>query len=430
MRLSPLAAALALPLALLATACGSDSGPAAPTADTVSTPDTIPSDDTTQVGADTTETAPPADTVAPVDTTPIPVAPHYPAYCTDKGFKAYSEQFGDLGQGVSAYQAVSRTREPYNVVSFEFYPGFGDSATGPGTYDLTGSNYETCSNCVLVRTGCTEAGGCAKTYYADEGKLVIDQWAPGELFSGHLEGAVLREVTIDSETYHSTPVAGGGIWCLDQYQFAAPIKKPVVGGENLQPVCVADGTGTLVHDNIANYSLPNCYGDMVNLHDTCGQGKALWLMGTAGWCSACKDLINALVAEHGGSLSRAKVAEETPGLDLIIVLGEDNRGANPSQAYCQQYAEGLKLDPAMVVIDHDPAGQDIPLIDPVGYAIPVNSFATTWANINPYLVAEGESVTTATPWHMVLRTSNMEYIWSDNSGGGSLEGAIGELLSE
>ena len=38
---------------------------------------------------------------------------------------------------------------------------------------------------MLVRTGCTSQGSGDKTYYADEGQLVIDSWAPGEKFSGH-----------------------------------------------------------------------------------------------------------------------------------------------------------------------------------------------------------------------------------------------------
>lgn len=440
-RLSCIACCLLLPLALAATACGGDGGTAPPddaaaTADTVDntgTETTSVADDTTATDADPT---PSTDIVGPgQDTTPayVPTEPNYPATCTDTGFTVNEQGFEDAGQGVLIYQAVTTTKDPYTALTFEFYPGSFGGASAPGTYDLTGTNYEDCGNCVLVRTGCSSTtGSCAKTYYADQGQLVIDSWAVGGKFSGHLQDVVLREVTINSSTYHSTPVAGGGEWCLDQYVFEADVAAPVVGGDNTQPTCVAEGTGTLVHDNIADFSLPNCLGKQVALHASCGgETKAMWLIGTAGWCSACHELLTAMVADYGGSLSRKQVKLRYPGLDMLIVLGENQYGSLPTQAYCKAYAEDLGIDPAMVLIDNNPSGVDIPLVEAPGYALPVESFATTWSNINPYLVVDGDTVTTSTPWHIVLRGTNMEYMWSDNVGGnGTLDGTINQLLSE
>jgi len=434
-RLTTLACCLALPVALTTFACGGDGGTSADP-DTSVSADTTEATDTATAADDTTELAdtdptPQADIVGPGDTgsTYVPEEPNYPATCTDTGFNNYAEQFATQ-QGVQIYQAVTTTKEPYTALSFEFYGGEFGGATSPGTYDLNGSNYETCGNCVVVRTGCSAAaGGCEKTYYADAGELVIDRWEVGGKFEGHLQDVVLKEVTIDPETYHSTPVAGGGEWCLDEYVFSADVAAPLVGGENTQPVCVEEGTGTLVNDNVANYSLPNCLGKQVTLHDSCGK-KAVWMIGTAGWCTACHELLTAMVSDYGGSLTRAKVDARYPGLDLLIILGENQYGSEPSQAYCKAYAEDLGIDPAMVLIDHNPDSVDIPLVDPQGYALPVESFATTWENINPYLVAEGETVTTSTPWHIVLRGSNMEYMWSDNVGAGTLDGTLNQLLNE
>ena len=437
-RIASLACCLILPLSLATAACTSGSGTPAGTTDTVGGSDTtVAQGDTAGPSSDATEIdpTPSSDIIAPdtTQTTTEPVAPNYPDTCTDEGFKAYDQQFNDLGQGSMAYQAVTTTKDPYSLVSFEFYPGSFGGASTAGTYDLTGTNYETCGNCVLVRTGCkSTTGTCAKTYYADQGQLVIDSWAPGGKFSGHLEGVTLQEVTIDPNTYRSTPVVGGGQWCLDQYQFSADVTAPVVGGQNTQPTCVAEGTGTLVHDNIAAYSLANCNGEQIDIHAGCGTTKALWLIGTAGWCSACHELFTAMVADYGGSLSRKIVSQRYPGLDMLIVLGEDQYGELPTPAYCTAYAQDLGIDPAMVLIDNDPGGQDIPLINAPGFALPVNSFATTWAHINPYLKDNGDgTVTTATPWHIVLRGSNMEYMWSDNVGSSdTLDGTINTLLSE
>ncbi|TNF32647.1 MAG: hypothetical protein EP329_09525 [Deltaproteobacteria bacterium] len=432
-RLTTLACCLALPVALTTFACGDGGSSSADTQSTADVTEDTGSAADTAVAGDDTATTSTEDTATSADDTYqpyVPTEPSYAATCTEKGFPTYAEQFS-AQQGLQVYQAVTTNKDPYTVLSFEFYAGDYGGASAPGTYDLSGSNYETCGNCVLVRTGCNSASGtCQKTYYADAGELVIDRWETGGKFSGHLQGVVLKEVTIDPTTYHSTPVAGGGEWCLDQYVFEADVAAPVVGGGNTQPTCVEEGTGTLVNDNIANFSLPNCYGEQVALHDSCGK-KAMWLIGTAGWCSACHELLTAMVADYGGSLSRKKVNTRYPGLDLLIVLGENQYGANPSQAYCQAYAEDLDIDPAMVLIDNNPNTSDIPLIDPPGYALPVESFATTWTNMNPYLVAEGDGVTVSTPWHMVLRATNMEYMWTDNLGGAAtLEGTLNTLLSE
>lgn len=412
-----------------ASACGDDGAPANQP-DTVQTTDTSAVDDTSAPG----DSSEPADTAVAPDTTAPPIGPgepNYPANCTHTGFTPFQQQIGVVGSGLTAYQAANRDREPFDLVAIEFYGGEFGGASAPGTYDLSGSNYETCGNCVLVRTGCSSQGGCSKTFYADAGELVVTSWEPGEAgFKGFLDGVVLQEVTIDPDTFRSTPVADGAVWCLDQYAFEAAIAAPIVGGGDTQPTCVAGGNGTLVHDNVADFTLQNCLGESVSLHATCGESKALWFIGTAGWCTACHELLGNIVTQHGGSLTRARVDEVTPGLDILVVLGENQFGDNPSLAYCKAYAEGLGIDPAMVLVDHSVADVSIPLVDPEGYAIPVNSFATLWTHINPYLVAVGETVTTATPWSALLRGSNMEYMWSDDSNNGSFDGVLNTLLSE
>ena len=50
----------------------------------------------------------------------------------------------------------------------EIYGGDFGGPTGPGTYQLDGSNYADCGLCVVGRTNCTQSGGCEKPFYASK----------------------------------------------------------------------------------------------------------------------------------------------------------------------------------------------------------------------------------------------------------------------
>jgi hypothetical protein len=387
-------------------------------------------------GTDPSNPGTPPDT--PPSTTPDP--PSYPPGCSFQGFDATSTMaVVDMSLGETwVYQglAFEPSVEPNALLSVElrqYAPHNGPNV--PGVYDLAGSTYQQGGALVLVATGCKFAsgGGCDNIYIADEGQLVLTAAAPGGRLTGYLEDAVLHEVEID-QNGNSSVVAGGGMWCLDGYQFDEPMEEapeiPAAEGP-AESTCVAGGTGTYIGHNVKNLTLQNCNGEMVELHGACGgPAKAMWIMATAGWCSACSETLNQLAAQHGGSLSRAQIAQATPGMDMLIVLGENAQGGLPTTSYCEQYAAGHNVDPAMVVIDHSVTDVDVPLVDPPGYALPVNGLAETWSAINPYLKAEGNSVSTAYPWMAVLRAPNMEYVWSDYSGMGSLDSSLNMLLNE
>lgn len=404
-------------------ACDDPSSPGTSTdaTDTSVSGDTSP--DTTNNDTNTAPDTGTPDTFTPPD---VPVAG-----CDKSGF-TFAQQTFSPKAGLAVFEGMSGTTGTVDGLAIELYSsGSYTGATTTGTYDLAGHDYASCSNCVVIRAECS-GGTCAKTYFADEGSLVITEWGgPGGSFKANLVGVKAKEVTIDPNTFASTPVAGGGTWCLDGVSVEAGIKSVIVS-DRTQPECVADGTGVYMNDNVGNFMLVNCNGDRVKLHDDCGSTdkKALWIVATAGWCTACSEFLANMVSNHGGSLSRAKVSEVTPGLDMLIVLGENAQGAKPSQAYCKTYAEQKKLDPAMVVMDWSDTGVSIPLVDPEGYAIETNSLGTVWSKINPYLVEEGGSVTSAYPWWALLRPYNMQYIWSDYIGTSTFEQALNSLLSE
>ncbi len=400
-------------LAATAVACDDSGTTSTPAADVATGTDTAG-----------TDTATGTDTAGGSDTTGTPG-------CSRSGFDIVAQVF-EAKQGLAVLQAANNEAEPYDVIAIELYSGDGyTGATEPGTYELNDPNYKTCSNCVLVSAGC-EGDACAKRFYAEEGTLIIEKWdVQGGRFSGRIENAKLHEVTIDGETYDSTRVAGGETWCIPSMPFDAEIKPVPVSTATQQPTCVAEGTGSLLEDNVKNVTWTNCLGDTVSLHDSCGQSKALWLVATAGWCSACSQFLASLVEQHDVTqLTRAAVREKTPGLDMLVILGENANQEEPTLAYCLSYAQQKKLDPAMVVLDWANPGKRIPLIDPPENAIEAEAVGNTWDAINPYLVAESDgSVMSSYPWWALLDGRNMSYEWSDRAARTSFEEALMGLLS-
>jgi len=419
----------ALIVASIAVGCD-DASPSTvgPTADTHSpAPDAAadtagPSDDTANPTPDTGSATPDvaADTGSGL-----------PTGCDRSGFSAVLQGF-EKSDGVAILEMRSSEGEPVDVLQIEIYTS-GDyrGATEAGTYPLTGSTYEDCSNCVVVRAGCTDSG-CSKRFLVDQGDLVISQWdLAGGRFAGHLEGAKAHEVTIDADTYVSTLVPGGETWCLDGVAFDAEVPSLPVS-DRTQPTCVNEGTGTILGDNIANFQLQDCLGRRVKLHGTCNDAdaRALWLIGTTGWCTACHEFLSEFVADHGGALSRKIVGEQTKGLDMLIFLGEDGNGQKPTAAYCQAYAEDLGLDPGMVLIDWSDTPVPLPIINEPGMMVETNSLGTVWTYIDPYLMSEGGSVATYYPWWAILRPRNMEYVWSDRAQLQGFEATLFGLLAE
>ena len=49
--------------------------------------------------------------------------------------------------------------------------------------------------------------------------------------------------------------------------------------------CILEGTGRLIGDNIADYTLIHCgTGEQINIHSYCGtEKKALWMIAASGW---------------------------------------------------------------------------------------------------------------------------------------------------
>jgi hypothetical protein len=343
--------------------------------------------------------------------------------CDTNGFNVVKQvaEHNPAGGPTNFFRYVASDQEapPAGQLQIQSYFDYGGPKAA-GTYSLAGTNFEDCGLCIVAHSNCTDQG-CEKAFYADVGSVKITEFGAkgGENFTGSLDGVVLTEVTIDPNTFKSTPVVGGERWCLDGYTFNTPIgggsgdpgNGNVPAGAD-DPLCGGDNLGTMVGSSVANFKLQNCNGEWVNLHTECGT-KALHIMGTAGWCTACSATLGDIASSLGGMISPASIQAKWPGLKMWIVLSENTSGGAPNQAFCKSYATGNKIDPSILFMDYSASPVPIPLVNPEGYAVELNGFGTLYSFINPYMVAEGNMVNMGVPWRAVLKGENMEYYWSD-----------------
>lgn len=162
--------------------------------------------------------------------------------------------------------------------------------------------------------------------------------------------------------------------------------------------CVASGTGVSTGDLVGDMTLQNCYGEDVALHNYCGRRTAVWLIGSAGWCGACEGYLPQAVANFE--------QRRHEGVELFVVVSEDQGYNPPTLEYCMEYAERKNLDPARVLID--------------------NGLTTTWGNVSP---TGGGGGSVGLPWQAVLDPYNMEYVWNSQTDGGDVNAVLNEMTS-
>ena len=123
----------------------------------------------------------------------------------------------DPSRPLFVYQGRNIGNAPFDELQIASYQGEPyNGPKKPGSYSLDGNNYQDCALCALLIMECDNEYRCEKVFFADEGTLdVAAMTGSGGLFKATLDRVVFREVTIDTTTYESTPVAGGDTWCLD-----------------------------------------------------------------------------------------------------------------------------------------------------------------------------------------------------------------------
>ena len=200
--------------------------------------------------------------------------------CGAQGFTQVVTQAKlDLHPGGGFYmhfQTINQETTPFDVIVIEAETDAG-SPTGPGVIDAAYSGFNEKGFWLYILKG-WNGNGYDKLLIPAEGKINITSLTSemGGTFTATLEGIRLVESTYNQADASLTPVAHGDTWCLDGVELNAPITQTL-------PDCVAEGTGQLLGDNVADFQLQNCNGDWINLHDSCKQQKAMWFVATAGW---------------------------------------------------------------------------------------------------------------------------------------------------
>lgn len=362
-------------------------------------------------------------TTTPVDTTgPNPcgacAAEHYCSFgkCVQDpglaaGEEATCDYYGYLPTNQAAFArfagGMTRVRyvtsnvviePPFDKIVLEMnqdqlFPGGAPTA---GEYDLTGTAEAGAPLFLRGYAFCNDFD-CASTFVATQGKLELtDPGAPGSSLGGVLRDLRLKQVRVDANTGDLIDFSKGKVWCVGDYRFATDVPELRTAAGS----CVAAGSGDKIGDNIKNFTLQNCYGDYVDLHERCGRAKAVWIVATAGWCGACEAFVP-VAAERANELV-------DQGLDLMVVIGENQLTGPPSLEYCLDYATAKGADPAQVFIDNDGS----------------HSWPVLFGAIDTY---SGGSI--GLPWNAVLDGASMEYIWSSNAGTGDLYSVQDALLS-
>ena len=255
----------------------------------------------------------------------------------------------------------------------------------PGVYDLAGTNLSDCTVCVYAVQGCG-AQGCNKRFYPVGGLVEVTEYAgrghPVELT---LHGMDFREALLSAQG--SEIVDGGESWCVEEHAISGRI-------------------GTLLSDEVTtDYELQNCESEeFVNIRDLVGDKAGLWLVATAGWCSACRQFIPQVINNLpmiGGMI------------EVIFVLGENQVYGAPSLNYCRTYSRHYEVEDASRFYIDSRGGQ---------------SFAHTFEVVQPYLGDGGEF---GLPWNAMIRAEGdgWVYHYSDRAGDGrDINAGINEML--
>jgi hypothetical protein len=279
------------------------------------------------------------------------------------------------------YEALSADVEPFDKVVIELRrpPEGGGAAEKPGVYGVGVESWADCEVCVVAYRGCHE-GTCDRSFIADGGQLALSATGFEDVrLTGELVGLLLREVYLDPKTQKFYPIPNGEAWCLESHAFDLEVERIAVGGS-----CLAAGTGKDIGDHIGNFQVIDCEGNPVELHSKCG-AKAIELVATAGWCTACDAYLGEVKARYD--------AYYMSGYEFYVMLGEDADGAEPSLEFCTSYAEKHGFAPNQVYVD---------------WGDPEGGWANTFAHINNY--ADGSI---GLPWIGLFDGQDLGYQWAD-----------------
>jgi hypothetical protein len=149
--------------------------------------------------------------------------------CDVTGFTAV-EELGDFNAAqprLARYFGFSSAGAPTDLLQLELWFDLPGAPRTPGSYPIPDENYATCALCLLGSTACNASGNCAKTFLASAGVLELTEVpnAVGGTLGGTVSDVVMREVTINAQTFESTVVPGGQTWCIEGYSFQVTVEQ-------------------------------------------------------------------------------------------------------------------------------------------------------------------------------------------------------------
>jgi hypothetical protein len=169
-------------------------------------------------------------------------------------------------------------------------------------------------------------------------------------------------------------------------------------------VLIAPEEPATIGDEVMDFSLINCgTGEPMSIRSIASSTKALWIIGTAGWCPACRQWIPQVFN------TLASVPFDT--IDLALIVGENDSYGEPDVEFCRRYAARYDQPADYFFIDHNGAF----------------SFATLFQFMSPHSGPNGEF---GLPWNAIIRgDQNFEYVYSDGTDG-DLQATVDGILAE
>ena len=321
--------------------------------------------------------------------------------CFVRDFQVARDQFMEAEDGSYTYLAFSTVltaQNPVgNVMFIELHPERGFPMQ-PGVYDLAeiGQGLNECQICIITQENLNvQRRTRDHLLMAKSGQIEITALGEvGEPFQARLINVKLEEVIIERRgllnTLYTEYVENGFVRCADGFEIDI----------------IRQARPAKIGEAVPDFEIMNCStGEYVGFHDYARNTGAVWIVGTAGWCGACRNLFNNGDMNARMVPSPLQFALDTPpeNARVMIVMGEDSQQQEADRRECQQYARGY----------HQRFGQEVDVhffVDHDG----LNGFARLFGHLTTYTSADGRF---GLPWNALVEGGETPiYRYADRSG--------------
>ena len=150
----------------------------------------------------------------------------------------------------------------------------------PGEYKLAVESLTDCSEgvCIVGHMECNKQE-CAFPYIATLGTLELT--SAGESVTqliGSASELVFTQAYFDDKTRQYQILKKAESVCMPGFDIDVALEQIIIEPTD----CTPEGTGNVVGTEIADFTMLNCEGEEVNLHDSCGY-EAVWVVAVADW---------------------------------------------------------------------------------------------------------------------------------------------------